>query len=129
MPAGYAATIQCGAGAPVAYTGGPFAVTSPATDGATISCTIINTQQLSKVRVIKNWSGTPTSATIFVDENGVAPFDASTVATADGDNASFTYPVSTPAFVGETAVPTGLHRDDPVRHGAPVDPTAAARSR
>ncbi len=84
VPAGYAATIQCGTGAPVAYAGGPFPVTSPATDGATITCTIVNTQQLSKIRVIKNWSGTPTSATIFVDQDGVAPFDASTVATADG---------------------------------------------
>ena len=108
VPAGYAATIQCGTGAPVAYTGGPFAVTSPAIDGATITCTIVNTQQLSKIRVIKNWSGTPTSATIFVDQNGVAPFDASTVATADGHNTFFTYPVSTPAFVGETAVPAGF---------------------
>jgi uncharacterized repeat protein (TIGR01451 family) len=107
VPTGYAATIQCGGAAPQAYTGGPFAVTSPATDGATISCTITNTQQRSTVRVVKNWSGTPSTATIFVDANGTAPFDASTVAPADGDNAAFTYQVSTPVFVGETAVPTG----------------------
>jgi uncharacterized repeat protein (TIGR01451 family) len=107
VPTGYAATIQCGAQAPQAYAGGRFAVTSPTTDGATITCTITNTQQRSTVRVVKNWSGTPSTATIFVDADGSAPFDASTVAPADGDNASFTYQVSTPVFVGETSVPTG----------------------
>ncbi len=95
----------------------PFAVTSPATDGATITCTIVNTQQLSKIRVIKNWSGTPSTATIFVDQDGVAPFDDETVAIADGDSAEFEYPVSTPAFVGEIARADRLHRHDPMRYG------------
>jgi uncharacterized repeat protein (TIGR01451 family) len=107
VPAGYSATIDCGQG-PQAYAGGPFAVTAPATQGATLTCTITNTQQLSTVRVVKQWVGTPSSATIFVDQDGVAPFDASTVATANGDTASFDYPVSTPVTVGEVAVPGGF---------------------
>jgi uncharacterized repeat protein (TIGR01451 family) len=39
---GYTATIDCGSG-PRAYSGGPFAVTSPAQAGATLTCTIVNT--------------------------------------------------------------------------------------
>jgi uncharacterized repeat protein (TIGR01451 family) len=108
VPAGYSATIACGGAVAQPYAGGPFPVTSPAIDGATITCTITNIQQLSRVRVVKQWSGTPSTTTIFVDEDGVAPFDDSTVATASGDNASFVYPVSTPVFVGETAVPVGF---------------------
>ena len=107
VPGGYAATIQCGQGSPVPYTGGPFPVTSPAVHGETLICTITNTQQLSTVRVVKNWVGAAASATIFVDADGAPPYDASTVADEDGDNASFTYPVSTGVFVGETAVPAG----------------------
>ena len=102
VPAGYAATIQCGTALPQPYSGGPFAVTAPG-PGATLTCTITNTQQLSTVRIIKQWDGAPASTTIFVDQNGTAPFDASTVATANGDSASFDYPLSTSAFVGETA--------------------------
>jgi large repetitive protein len=120
VPTGYAATIQCGGAAPQAYGGGPFAVNSPATDGATITCTITNTQQRSTVRVVKNWSGTPSTATVFVDADGVAPFDASTLAPADGDNASFTYQVSTPVFVGETSVPTGYTATIQCGAGLPV---------
>ncbi len=88
------------------YTGGPFAVTSPSQGGGTLSCTITNTQLFSTVRVVKQWVGPASSATIFVDQNGTAPFDASRVATANGDSVSFDYPLSTGAFVGETAVPT-----------------------
>ena len=106
LPAGYAATIDCGQG-PQPYTGGPFPVIAPATDGATLTCTITNTQLFATVRVVKQWEGTPSSATIFVDQNGVAPFDASTVATANGDNTAFDYPLSTPVTVGEVAVPAG----------------------
>ncbi len=106
VPAGYAATIQCGTATPQPYSGGPFAVTAPG-PGATLTCTITNTQQLSTVQIIKQWDGAPASTTIFVDQNGTAPFDASTVATTNGASASFNYPLSTSAFVGETAVPTG----------------------
>ncbi len=106
LPAGYSATIDCGQG-PQPYTGGPFPVIAPATDGATLTCTITNTQLFSTVRVVKHWEGTPASATIFVDQDGAAPFDASTVATADGDTTSFDYPLSTPVTVGEVAVPAG----------------------
>ena len=106
VPTGYSATIDCGQG-PQPYTGGAFPVTAPAEEGATLTCTVTNRQQLSTVQIVKQWDGAPASATIFVDQDGVAPFDASTVATADGDSTSFTYPVSTPVNVGETAVPTG----------------------
>ena len=58
----------------------------PATDGDTLTCTITNTQLRSTVqRRRSSWDGPPASATIFVDQDGVAPFNASTVATADGD--------------------------------------------
>ncbi len=68
VPAGYRATIQCeGQGPPQAYNGGPFPVTSPAEDGATVTCTITNIQNRSTVRVVKQWEGAPASATIFVD--------------------------------------------------------------
>ena len=109
VPAGYSATIHCGPTreAPQPYTGGPFPVTSPPVDGATLTCTITNIQLFSTVRVVKAWIGDPASATIFVDQNGAAPFDASTVATATGDSASFVYPVDTPVTVGEVEVPAG----------------------
>ena len=68
LPSGYTATIGCGQDAQQPYNGGPFPVTSPATGGATITCTITNTQQFSTVQVVKQWSGTPSSATIFVDQ-------------------------------------------------------------
>jgi uncharacterized repeat protein (TIGR01451 family) len=107
VPAGYSATIACGEGAPQPYTGGPFGVTSPAADGGSLTCLITNTQLLSTVRVVKNWAGAPSTATIFVDADGTAPFDAVTAASADGDNASFEYAVSRPVTVGELAVPLG----------------------
>ena len=106
VPAGYTATIDCGQG-PQPYTGGAFPVTAPADEGATLTCTITNRQQLSTVQIVKQWDGAPASATIFVDQDGVAPYDAQTVATADGDSTSFAYPVSTPVNVGETTVPAG----------------------
>ena len=40
-----------------------------------------NTQQLSTVRIVKQWDGAPATTTIFVDQNGRRPFEASTVAT------------------------------------------------
>ena len=106
VPAGYAATIDCGEG-PQAYTGGPFSVTSPAGGSEVVTCTITNTELRSTVQVVKEWAGAASSATLFVDANGLAPYDASTVVTASGQGASFTYPVSTPVAVGETAVPFG----------------------
>ena len=80
-------------------------MTAPAA-GTTLTCTITNTQLFSTVRVVKEWLGPASSATIFVDQNGTDPFDASRVATANGDSTSFDYPLSSGAFVGETAVPT-----------------------
>ena len=82
VPTGYTATIDCGGG-PQTYAGGPFPVTSPPEDGATLTCTITNTPQAT-VRVVKSWAGRPSSATIFVDGVGRAPYDVSTVAEADG---------------------------------------------
>ena len=75
--------------------------------GTTLTCTITNTQQLSTVRVVKQWDGAPASTTIFVDQDGTAPFQASTVATADGTSTSFVYPVGTATTVGETPIPAG----------------------
>src|SRR4029077_8896235 len=66
-----------------------------------------NTQQLSYVRVVKQWVGATSEAEIFVDANGTAPYDASTVATANGASTFFRYPISTPVTVGETALPQG----------------------
>ena len=56
VPAGYSATIDCGQG-PQPYTGGAFPVTAPAGDGATLTCTVTNTQLFSTVRVVKQWIG------------------------------------------------------------------------
>ncbi len=115
-----------------AYLGGPFAVTSPATNGATLTCTISNNMipPPATVRVVKEWIGAPSSATIFVDQDGVAPFDASVVAIADGDNTSFDYTAGTAVTVGETAVPSRIRRDDPVRRRpGPAIPGRAVRSR
>ena len=106
MPTGYTATIDCGGG-PQAYTGGPFPVTSPAVDGATLTCTITNTPQ-STVRLLKNWGGRSSTATIFVDAEGQDPFDVSTLAFADGQSVSFDYPLSTPVTVGEVERPSGF---------------------
>ncbi len=105
VPVGYTAAIDCGGG-PQSYAGGPFAVTAPAEDGATLTCTITNTPQ-STVRVIKNWVGRSTSTTIFVDRAGQEPFDVSTVAQADGESVSFDYRPSTPVTLGEVRVPAG----------------------
>ena len=44
VPARYTATINCGQGRRP-YTGGPFAVTSPAQAGVTLTCTIVNTRR------------------------------------------------------------------------------------
>ena len=77
---------------------------------------------------MKLWSGAPASATIFVDQNGVAPYDASTIATADGHNTSFTYPVSTPVTVGEVTVPAGYTATIACGRD-PRSPIPAARSR
>ncbi len=108
VPAGYEAEIACGHTQPrQPYTGGPFPVTSPAQHLGVLTCTVTNSQLFSTVQVVKQWIGTPASTTIFVDQDGAAPYDASTVATASGDSASFTYPVSTPVTVGETPVPAG----------------------
>jgi uncharacterized repeat protein (TIGR01451 family) len=110
LPAGYTATIACGEAAPQPYTGGPFNVTAPTTTGATLTCTITNTAPppgTSTVRIVKQFVGTPSSTTIFVDSTGTAPFDASTVATASGASAEFSYPVGSAATVGETSVPAG----------------------
>jgi uncharacterized repeat protein (TIGR01451 family) len=41
---GRAATINCGQGRQ-SYTGGPFAITSPAQAGVTLTCTIVNTRR------------------------------------------------------------------------------------
>ena len=105
VPAGFTAAIDCGGG-PQAYAGGPFPVTSPAVDGATITCTITNTP-VTTVRLLKEWGGAERSATIFVDDVGRAPYDVSSVATADGQSVSFDYPPSTQVTIGEIAVPTG----------------------
>ena len=110
MPTGYSAVIHCGntREAPQPYGGGPFQVEAPTTGGATLTCTITNIQLRSTVQVVKDWAGGSSSAAIFVDQDGVAPYDASISATASGDSTSFTYPVSTPVTLGETAVPTGF---------------------
>jgi uncharacterized repeat protein (TIGR01451 family) len=59
------------------------------------------------IRVVKMWVGTRGTTTIFVDRNGSAPYDASTVADSNGDRASFAVPVSSRATVGEQSVPPG----------------------
>src|SRR5215208_1969523 len=100
-------TIPSGVGAPRPYAGGPFVVTSPGVDGGTVTCTITNRQRTSTVRVVKGWLGVSGSATIFVDGDGAVPYDASAVSSTTGTTASFTYPVSTPVMLGETAVPAG----------------------
>ena len=110
VPAGYRAVIHCGLTreAPQPYGGGPFPVDAPATGDATLTCTITNIQLRSTVQVVKDWAGATSSATMFVDQDGVAPYDTSIAATASGDGTSFDYPVSTPVTLGETAVPTGF---------------------
>ena len=105
VPTGSRAQIDCGAG-PQPYAGGPFAVNSPATAGATLTCTVINTPTTT-VRVIKNWSGRADSATIFVDKLGQAPLDTFTDATTDGVSVSHDYPPSAQVTLGEIAIPTG----------------------
>ena len=52
VPTGYTATINCGAGRRI-YHGGPFPVTSPATAGATRTCTIVNTEPRAVLAVVK----------------------------------------------------------------------------
>ena len=78
VPTGYTATIDCGQG-PQPYAGGPINVTAPAVAGATLTCTITNASastplppELSTVQVVKNYVGTPSATTIFVDQNGAA---------------------------------------------------------
>ncbi len=60
------------------------------------------------MRVIKQWAGTPSSATIFVDRTGQAPYDVSSLARVDGDSVSFDYPPSTQVTLGEVQVPAGF---------------------
>jgi uncharacterized repeat protein (TIGR01451 family) len=64
--------------------------------------------QTSTVQVVKNWVGTPSTTTIFVDADGQAPYDASVVADTNGASTSFAYPVSTSVTVGETGIPSGF---------------------
>ncbi len=129
VPAGYAATIQCGGAAPQPYAGGPFPVTSPAVDGATHQLhDHEHPAALDRPRdqeLVRNACRPRRSSWT---QDGIAPFDASTVATADGDNASFTYPVSTAAFVGETAVPAGYTATIQCGNAAPQWRTRAVRS-
>ncbi len=82
-------------------------------------CTIKNSIIPATVRVVKQWDGAPASTTIFVDQNGVAPFDASTVATADGTTPRSTTSPGTAVFVGETPGAGRVCGHDPVRHRAP----------
>ena len=63
--------------------------------------------QTSTVQVVKNWVGTPSTTTIFVDADGQAPYDASVVADTNGASASHAFPVGTSVTVGETTVPSG----------------------
>ncbi|HEY6416902.1 MAG TPA: putative Ig domain-containing protein, partial [Acidimicrobiales bacterium] len=60
---------------------------------------------LSNVRVMKRWVGTPSTTTIFVDQDGRAPFDAAVRADSEGDATHFAYPLSTRVTVGEVQVP------------------------
>jgi uncharacterized repeat protein (TIGR01451 family) len=62
----------------------------------------------STVQVVKNWVGTPSTTTIFVDADGQTPYDASVVADTNGASTSFAYPVYTSVKVGETGVPSGF---------------------
>ena len=62
---------------------------------------------MTTVRLLKEWGGRSRSTTIFVDDAGRAPYDVSSVATADGQSVSFDYPPSTQVTIGEIAVPPG----------------------
>ena len=94
-------------GAAQAYTGGPYAVTSPATDGGTITCTITNKQKTSTVRVVKDWVGATVTTTIFVDAGRRGAVRRLDRRNCDRRQPPFTYPISTPVTVGETPVPAG----------------------
>jgi len=78
-----------------------------ATQAQTITIAFADCNPKSTVQVVKTWVGTPSTTTIFVDANGQAPFDASVVADTSGATTSFSYPLSTSVFVGETTVPAG----------------------
>ena len=78
-----------------------------ATQAQSITIAFADCNPKSTVQVVKTWVGTPSTTTIFVDANGQAPFDASVVADTSGATTSFSYPLSTSVFVGETAVPAG----------------------
>ena len=68
VPAGYTATIRCGEGDRAAVHGRRHSRSlRPPSAASTITCTITNTQQLSTVRVVKQWVGAPSTTTIFVD--------------------------------------------------------------
>ena len=112
---------------PQPYTGGPFPVTAPALPDVTLTCTITNKLKRSTVRVVKQWDGEPSSTTIFVDQEGTAPYEDSTLATADGDEASVVYAVGTPTTVGETPIPAGY--TSTIDCGLGPSRTKAARSR
>ena len=94
-----------------------------------VYCVVRNRFKRSTVRVVKQWVGDPGSTTIFVDATGAAPYDASTVATTSGASASFAYPVSTAARVGETAVPAGYRATIQCEGRGLRRPTTAVRSR
>jgi len=78
-----------------------------ATQALSITIAFADCNPKSTVQVVKTWVGAPSTTTIFVDANGQAPYDASIVADTSGATTSFSYPLSTPVVVGETAVPTG----------------------
>ena len=109
MPAGYSATIHCGPTreAPLPYAGGPFAVTSPLVDGATLTCTITNIQLFSTVRVVKHGSARPprrrSSSTRTAPRRSTPRRSRPRAGTAPRS----VYPVGTPATVGEVDVPAG----------------------
>ena len=105
-----------GAPVPVTGTATSFTVSGLAVR-AKIACVVRNRVPRATVQVIKNYVGAPSSTTIFVDQNGTAPFDASTTATASGASASFSYPLSTSVNVGDNPCPSGLYGNDRLRAG------------
>lgn len=87
----------------------------------------------SSVKVVTRWEGKPGTATVFVDRDGKAPYDASARANAKGGVATASFPLSTSVTVGETRVPSGYravincgagwrtYRGGPFRVVAPAD--------
>ena len=91
----------------------------------TLTCVITNTQQFSTVRVVKNWVGLRSTATLFVDADGVAPYDASTTAPGDGDSVSNHVPGLDGGHGRRDRGSGRLHGDDSMRRRR----TAAVRRR